>query len=338
MRMRRRLVELVLAIAGARDSVAGQSDRQERRSYFERLCGKLPSTEVSFVPTSAPYNMDTNDIQQPGASPQADVCSYALFLPETRTSSIDTSNLQAFCAEVLAYVDDLCVEPSTGKSYIWQREAFTLVPSEDGRSLAGQTAFGESVEDEWFIVYLLREITKKYKDLVAKIEDTDGQFLLIEAAEVLPAWLSPENADNRVSSFSRSVDNSDILPQFWIFQGQLHLIPLEQTSPAPAGSDASTGFISQDSALDLVRDASIPTHASKAISETVWQRIANLPADIKQQWHHTVAQLPIGVARILATDENLISRAVQAFYERDAIQLKVGLRSSSHCSYCITAG
>ena len=40
------------------------------------------------------------------------------------------------------------------------------------------------------------------------IRDTDGEFLLIEAANDLPAWVSPENADNRVSisTFGREVE------------------------------------------------------------------------------------------------------------------------------------
>lgn len=31
-----------------------------------------------------------------------------------------------------------------------------------------------------------------------RVVDTDGEFLLIEAAHALPKWLSPEVADNRV--------------------------------------------------------------------------------------------------------------------------------------------
>ena len=48
------------------------------------------------------------------------------------------------------------------------------------------------------VVYLLRELTKKHKNIWAKVADSDGQFLLVEAAGVLPAWLEPEIADNRV--------------------------------------------------------------------------------------------------------------------------------------------
>jgi len=32
------------------------------------------------------------------------------------------------------------------------------------------------------------------------IQDRDGEFLLIEAADYLPKWLNPDTAENRVSS------------------------------------------------------------------------------------------------------------------------------------------
>ena len=34
------------------------------------------------------------------------------------------------------------------------------------------------------------------------ISDNDGEFLLIEAADFLPRWLTPDNSKNRVSSNS----------------------------------------------------------------------------------------------------------------------------------------
>lgn len=87
------------------------------------------------------------------------------------------------------------------KDYIWQRESFTLdLKREDGTwLLRGTTNYGDSVADEWLIVYLLREISKQNKDAWIRIYDTDGEFLLIEAANALPKWLNPEVAENRVS-------------------------------------------------------------------------------------------------------------------------------------------
>ena len=65
-------------------------------------------------------------------------------------------------------------------------------------SLNGRTNYGDSVEDEWLIVYILLEISKKHADLWIRVFDTDGEFLLIEAANVLPRWLKPEISENRV--------------------------------------------------------------------------------------------------------------------------------------------
>lgn len=64
--------------------------------------------------------------------------------------------------------------------------------------VGGSTDFGDNVEDEWFIVYLLQHITRTFPELAAKVEDNDGEFILIEAADYLPKWLKPENSDNRV--------------------------------------------------------------------------------------------------------------------------------------------
>ena len=66
--------------------------------------------------------------------------------------------------------------------------------------LRGLTNYGDSVEDEWLIVYILKELSKQFPDLWIKTVDTDGEFLLIEAANALPRWLNPEIADNRVGT------------------------------------------------------------------------------------------------------------------------------------------
>jgi hypothetical protein len=74
--------------------------------------------------------------------------------------------------------------------------------------LHGVTNYGDSVEDEWLIVYILKELSNRFPQLWMKIVDTEGEFLLIEAANALPKWLNPEIADNRVSqrSFVQCLD------------------------------------------------------------------------------------------------------------------------------------
>lgn len=64
--------------------------------------------------------------------------------------------------------------------------------------LRGRTNFGDSIVDEWTIVYILRKLSFDFHDVWIRVYDNDGEFLLIEAANALPKWLNPEVAENRV--------------------------------------------------------------------------------------------------------------------------------------------
>lgn len=66
--------------------------------------------------------------------------------------------------------------------------------------LISVTCFGDNIEDEWFIVYLVKNITKLYTNIVVQIKDSDGEFLLIEAANYLPSWANSNTTENRVSA------------------------------------------------------------------------------------------------------------------------------------------
>lgn len=104
------------------------------------------------------------------------------------------------------------------KDFIWQRDHFNLeliqshgelMSAIDAAALLmfkglsflqGRTNFGDSVDDEWLIVYLLRELSREFPLIWIRVVDSDGEFLLVEAADALPKWLNPEVAENRVSS------------------------------------------------------------------------------------------------------------------------------------------
>lgn len=66
--------------------------------------------------------------------------------------------------------------------------------------LHGLTNYGDAVEDEWLVVYLLRGLSNQFPNLWIRVVDVDGEFLLIEAANALPRWLNPEIAEHRVGS------------------------------------------------------------------------------------------------------------------------------------------
>ena len=59
-------------------------------------------------------------------------------------------------------------------------------------------SYGDSVEDEWVVVYLLRELSRQFTEAWVRVTDSDGEFLLIEAANVLPKWVNPDVAEHRV--------------------------------------------------------------------------------------------------------------------------------------------
>jgi hypothetical protein len=227
----------------------------------------------------------------------------------------------------------------------------------------------DAVDDEWFIVWLLQQISIKWNEAVIGIEDDDGEFLLIEAADVLPNWVTPQNAANRVSSLFSPLANlflsfaDKVHQQLWIHQGHLHLIPLEHKSEVPfAGQGDSTmnpsfdpdedGFIDRNTAVALVRDPSVETRAPKEVEETVWARINgsvklsytfplitdslfflmmhSYPKKAEEHHHRTLTYLPSEIALAISDSPRLITEAVGAFYERDPSMLKVS-------SFCVAS-
>ena len=93
-----------------------------------------------------------------------DVCKYTLHLDPTLIK--DESSQIA--TDILTFVH------SASPSYIWHRESFNLrlltnVVGNQGRlALQGETQFGDCVDDEWYIVWLLREITRQWAGSVAR--------------------------------------------------------------------------------------------------------------------------------------------------------------------------
>lgn len=65
--------------------------------------------------------------------------------------------------------------------------------------LHGITFYGENIQDEWFIVELLFHLTKQFNGLIGRVVDSDGEFMLIEAADHLPQWANPDTCMQRVS-------------------------------------------------------------------------------------------------------------------------------------------
>eukprot|EP01052_Picozoa_sp_SAG31_P023962 SAG31_NODE_2009_length_6673_cov_3.370094_4_plen_588_part_00 len=243
--------------------------------------------------------------------------------------------------------------------HIWHRDPFILAPLQlpsggheamPHSCLYGRTYWGEDIEDEWFVVWLLLQLTKIHAGLVASVTDNDGQFLLIEAALDLPSWLKPETAENRV----------------WLSAGAVHLLPM----PNSAGSERRLSTVSvglpnpvvATEAVEIVRARPDATVSSK-ISGPVLARLAEfdsaaaapasprLPRQL-QLIHRARVFLPTALLGVLTVDPAAVAPAVEAFCARDPIDLKVcskmtafppatrayGLVSFSRCLYAQLAG
>ncbi|KAL0260152.1 hypothetical protein SLS55_005898 [Diplodia seriata] len=209
------------------------------------------------------------------------------------------------------------------KDYIWQRESFKLeLKREDGTwLLRGTTNYGDSVADEWLIVYLLREISRQFADAWIRLYDTDGEFLLIEAANTLPKWLNPEVAENRVSSLTTTNEHSYSRTQLqvWLNAGQLKIIPLAGPATAPEKRPLT---LPEARNCIATGTPTAPTD-SPLIESEAFYRLRNYPSDIAATLHHALVRIPRTLAHLLHRNPAYISPAVEAFYLRDPIALRI---------------
>lgn len=225
-----------------------------------------------------------------------DVVEYTVFIVDAQLSHIQIrERLQAFQRALTA------LEKKFLKEYIWQRDSVKLdLVHENGRwLLKGVTNYGDSVADEWLIVYFLRELSKEFKDAWIRIYDTDGEFLLIEAANALPNWLNPEVAENRV----------------WINNHRLLVIPLSKEQ-APAPLDLTE-------ALLIIRETPARPQHYPQIEKEAFHRLNGYPEAIATNQHHATLPLPRKVAHILHLKPSYVSPVVEAFYLRDPIALRL---------------
>ena len=105
--------------------------------------------------------------------------------------------------------------------------------------------------------------------------------------------------------------------------------------------------------MQLVRDPSIDTLAPLGVEKIIWQRISgsafmlillviltyclcSYPAAIKNHVHVTKAHLPIDIVKALSAYPSLVQKAVEAFYTRDAAQLRVRSTISHNLSHPTT--
>ncbi|KAH0562833.1 hypothetical protein GP486_002540 [Trichoglossum hirsutum] len=235
-----------------------------------------------------------------------DCVQYTLYILDAKLSEND---LLAKLKDVMNAAQKLTDGLLSG--FIWHRDEFVLEigQTDDGeigviqtlKFLTGCTNYGDSVEDEWLIVYLLRELSQLYPELWIEVIDTVGQFLLVEAANALPRWLNPEVADHRV----------------WIHEGKLLVIPL-----APKSTSPDSKPLTLQEAHEFIANPSTEYIHSPLIEAEAFWRLGSYPALIAESQHHALITIPRRVAYVLRSKPELVSPAVESFYLRDSIAMR----------------
>lgn len=143
----------------------------------------------------------------------------------------------------------------------------------------------------------MRELSRSFPNLWIRVSDSDGEFLLIEAAKVTPKWLSPENDANRV----------------WIHDGKLLIIPLDGGVSKP---------LSLREAVDMIKSSPDSLIHSTFIEAEAFYRLEKYPGQITDSFHYSLVSLPRKLAYILRSRPKAIAPATEAFYLRDPRSLK----------------
>ena len=226
--------------------------------------------------------------------------------------------IETFYEEMIDFVE------SINSKYIWNNEKFFLpnqpvrldtpTPTPNTDSLVsyykckGCIDYGDNLEDEWFVVYLLFNLTQKYKNLLARVKDFDGDFLLIHSANYLPDWASSA-ADNCMNN------------RVFIYNGQLHIIP-PATNPSqitylPAHGSIESSF----NGAKIVYDFPKLTIASEDIQQCLAKKLSIF--DSNSSFHRATCIIPAKLVWLIKNNPSLISSAINRFCDKDPSDLKL---------------
>lgn len=211
------------------------------------------------------------------------------------------------------------------KEYIWHKDPFnlkikgnksnilenilkeglkeSLVDFTSGPIFHGVTHFGENIQDEWFIVAILLELTRRFNGIVGRVFDNDGEFLLIESANHLPEWVNSSSKGN-----------------VFLYNGLVHIYHDDHL-------ETNSSSINEN--LAKLRTNNTKYCISNTALECIQNRIRKFPDQVCDNHHTAIIYVPLAVASILKHRPSLISNAVLAFCNRDVINQKV-LRAMRH--------
>lgn len=228
----------------------------------------------------------------------------------------DLEDINEIYAKLIEYIEQL------SSNYIWNNEKFYLTKPVKSENISdkekflfyncdGKFDFGDNLEDEWFTVYILFKLTQKYSlKLAAQISDSDGEFMLIHAANYLPHWAS-------------SMADNCMLNRVFIYNGDLHIIP-PATNPSEITYLPAVGPIQNTlNAVKIIFDFPKLTVSSSDIQECLKKRINVFETDFKKTFfHQKTCIIPAKLAWLLNNNPSLISAAINRFCDKDPEDLK----------------
>jgi hypothetical protein len=96
------------------------------------------------------------------------------------------------------------------------------------------------LDDEWLLVSLLADLTRMER-VACRVTDSDGEFLLVDAADELPDWLEPESAVGRT----------------WLVDGEVAVVLHEPGGPLPLQKGLGLCASSRDNAASIEATAAL---------------------------------------------------------------------------------
>eukprot|EP01090_Pellita_catalonica_P008295 TRINITY_DN1901_c0_g1_i2.p1 TRINITY_DN1901_c0_g1~~TRINITY_DN1901_c0_g1_i2.p1 ORF type:complete len:550 (+),score=109.78 TRINITY_DN1901_c0_g1_i2:124-1773(+) len=217
------------------------------------------------------------------------------------------ATITARLAELKTVYGDYLQEEYDIAGYIWHGDKFHIAPitppfpiknptrKHQIPHLRGSVRFGENIQDEWFVTFLLFRLSSRF-NVTISIKDNDGQFILIQAAAALPDWLEPDTSKHRV----------------WIRGGKLQIFPqsidttknlLDLLNSIRFGLFR---FIRSDQIQALVTPKFVPFNKSPESRD-------------RELTFRFRCAIPASVARILIQNPQIISIIISTFYTRDSI-------------------
>lgn len=192
------------------------------------------------------------------------------------------------------------------KDHIWHKESLrtrvAYSTSAGGYYLHSISHYGGCVDDEWLMIHIMYQLTLRFPGLIVRITDTDGDVLLIEAAEELPDWMEPENTRNRA----------------WLYRGKLVVIPPEYGNHEALGFSDALAYLqtrSPETVIATKRGTDTPYYHNPALDLLAFERIHVYPKHAQDLVQRSNIYVPRKVAAILHSNPQIIALVCQQLEE-----------------------